>query len=107
LRARFIVRGGARWCIGAGSSILILDEPWMQNGRCIDGNIFGAPLLQNYTVNSMIDTTHQRWNASLVHQIFSKDITIEILNTLLISQVTYDRLVWKAKNNVFYYVRCA
>jgi hypothetical protein len=39
LRARFIVRGGSRWCIGPSNSIPILDEPWLLNGECIDGHI--------------------------------------------------------------------
>jgi hypothetical protein len=38
LRARFIVRGGARWSIGTGRSIPILGEPWVLNGECITTN---------------------------------------------------------------------
>jgi len=37
LRARFLVRGGARWSIGTGGDIPILDEPWLLNGGRIDG----------------------------------------------------------------------
>jgi len=64
--------------VGTNHFISILDELWLQNGRCIDRNIPNAPLLQNYTVNSLIDTAHQRWNMSLVNQIFSEDIATEI-----------------------------
>lgn len=39
LRARFIVHGASHWCIGPSNSIFILDEPWLLNGECIDGNI--------------------------------------------------------------------
>jgi hypothetical protein len=41
-RARFIVRGGARWSIGAGETILILGESWILHGECIATNIEGA-----------------------------------------------------------------
>jgi len=49
LRARFIVRGGAQWCIGSGTNIPILDEPWILNGRCIDGTIQGAHFVKQCT----------------------------------------------------------
>lgn len=42
LRARFIIRGGARWRIGVGENIRILGEPWILNGECIDNNIVGV-----------------------------------------------------------------
>lgn len=29
MHARFVVRGGARWKIGSGASIAILNEPWL------------------------------------------------------------------------------
>lgn len=35
MRARFLVRGGARWSIGSGASISILNESWLQNGEFI------------------------------------------------------------------------
>jgi len=42
LRDRFIVRGGARWSIGSGASISILNEPWLPNRECIGSDITGA-----------------------------------------------------------------
>jgi len=41
LKAHFIVRGGACWCIGTCNSIPVLNEPWLVNGERIDGNIVG------------------------------------------------------------------
>ena len=35
MRARFIVRGGARWSIGSGATIPILNEPWLSNGSLL------------------------------------------------------------------------
>ena len=54
LRARFIVRGGARWCIGSGDSIPILDAPWLSNGEHIDGNITGGHYVRDFKVSSLI-----------------------------------------------------
>jgi len=55
LRACFIVRGGARWSIGSGTRIPILDEPWLYNGERIDGNISGAHFVRNALINCLLD----------------------------------------------------
>jgi hypothetical protein len=87
LRARFIVRGGARWSIGSGSSISILNDHWLSNGECIDGSIIGAHFVQNVTINN------KSWNEEVVRQVFSVDLAAKILNTPLIAQVQDDRLI--------------
>ena len=38
MRARFIVRGGARWSVGSGATIHILNEPWLPNGEFISSD---------------------------------------------------------------------
>jgi len=55
MHARFLVRGGARWSIGSGASISILNEPWLHNGEFISSDIPGAPFLQNFTINSLMN----------------------------------------------------
>lgn len=74
LRARFLVKGGSRWCIGPGNSIPILDEPWLVNGNCIRGNIPGAHFVRSSTVADLLDTSSKVWNVSVVSQVFSYDI---------------------------------
>jgi len=49
LHTRFIVRGGARWCMRSCNSIPILDEPWLLNGGCIYGTILGAHFVSEFT----------------------------------------------------------
>jgi len=66
LRARFIVRGGARWSIGSGASIPILDAPWLLNGGIIDGSIAGGFYVHDFKVQSLISEQGKRWNAPLV-----------------------------------------
>jgi len=39
MHARFLVRGSARWSIGSGASISILNEPWLHNGEFISSDI--------------------------------------------------------------------
>jgi len=107
LRARFIVRGGLHWCIGPSNSIHILDEPWLLNGECIDGNITGAHFVRDFTVDSLIDNNSKSWNIDLVRQVFSEDITSTILQTPLINQGPGDHMILKAEKNDMYYVRSA
>jgi len=53
--ARFIVRGGAKWSIGSGASIPILNEPWLTNGECIRSDIPGAHFVSNLNINSLMN----------------------------------------------------
>jgi hypothetical protein len=55
MRARFVVRGGARWSIGSGASISILNEPWLSNGEFISSDISGAHFVHNFTINSLMN----------------------------------------------------
>jgi hypothetical protein len=91
LKARFIVRGGARWYIGSGESIPILNEPWLVNGDNIDGNIAGAHYVRDFSVNSLIDNDTKTWNVDTVRQVFSTNIATAILRTPLIDQVQEDK----------------
>jgi len=47
MRARFIMRGGARWSIGSCATISILNEPWLSNGKVISSDILGAYYVQH------------------------------------------------------------
>ena len=105
--ARFIVRGGARWCIGSGASISILNEPWLNFGQRLDNSIVGAPMVQGYSVKDLIHPDVKEWNRDIVCHIFSVDVADSILNTPLLDQVDTDRLIWKAEKNGFYSVKSA
>ena len=94
LHACFIICGGARWSIGSGACIPILDEPWLHNGERIDCNIHGAPL----------DPYVKSWNEPVVRQVFSEDLTYKILNTPLFEQFQHDKMILKAEKNGRYSV---
>jgi len=70
LNARFIVRGGARWCIGLGVSILVLNEPCLPNGERIDPNIPGLQFLENFSVGSLFHPMSKEWNQDVNQHIF-------------------------------------
>jgi len=95
--ARFIVRGGAKWSIGSGASIPILNEPWLLNEECIRSDIPGAHFVSNLNINSLMNLHDKSWNEYAVRQGFSVDIAEKILHTPLISQVDGDRIIWKAE----------
>jgi len=85
MRARFIVCGGARWSIGSGATIPILNEPWLPNGEFIGSDILGAHYVHNFTINSLMNLYDKSWNEQVVRQVFSDDIANKILHTPLIS----------------------
>ena len=105
LRAGFIVRGGARWTIGSGADIPILDAPWLSHGDCIDGNIIGSHYIRDFKVQSLLSDHRKGWNVPLIRQVFSNDVADRILNTPLFKQVQHDHLIWKAENNGCYLVK--
>ncbi|XP_039684970.1 uncharacterized protein [Medicago truncatula] len=107
MRARFIVRGGARWSVGSGATIPILNEPWLPNGEFISSDIPGAHFVRNFTVNSLMNLYEKTWNEQVVRKVFSDDIANKILHTPLISQVDEDRIIWKAERHGRYSVRSA
>jgi hypothetical protein len=104
LRARFFVRGGARWKIGSGASIPILHAHWLFNGECIDGTIEGAQFVHNYFVKSLMLDHCKSWNVPFVRKMFSDDIASRMLHMPLIEQVHNNRLIWKAEKNRYYLV---
>lgn len=86
LKARFIVRGGARWRIGSGTSIPIPN----------------VHLLRNFTVNNLIHPNSKSWNEEIISQVFDTTTAASILQTSLLDQVEEDKLVWKAERNGLY-----
>ena len=105
MRARFLVRGGARWSIGSGASISILNEPWLPNGEFISSDTPDAHIVQNFTINIMMNLYVKSQNEHVERQVFSMDIADKILHTQLISKVDEDGLIWKAEWHVRYSVR--
>jgi hypothetical protein len=81
MRARFLVRGGARWSIGSGANISILNEPWLSNGDVVGSDIPNAHFVHNFIVNSLMNLYDKSWNEQVVMEVFSDDIANKILHT--------------------------
>jgi len=107
LKARFILRGGSRWCIGNGNSIPIVNEPWLLKGNQIDNDIEGVHLVRDFVVSSLINQDSKSWNYDVFQQVFSPYISTAILTTPLFEQVEEDTLIWKGENNGVYSAKSA
>ncbi|XP_024630887.1 uncharacterized protein [Medicago truncatula] len=90
-----------------GSSIPIIDEPWLRNGTKLASNIANVHLLRNFGVDSLIHTHSKTWNVEVIHQVFDDASAASILQTSLFEQVTDDALIWKAERNGLYSVKSA
>jgi hypothetical protein len=101
------VRGGARWSIGSGANIPILDAPWLANGDSIDGNIPEGFYVRDFNVQSLLSVHGKSWNVPIIQQIFSADIAEAVFHTSLYHQVIHDHLIWKSERNGCYSVRSA
>jgi hypothetical protein len=66
LQARFIVRGGARWCVGTRAAIPILHESWLSDGSCIEGTYDFSQLMFGPSVQILLDTTTKTWNTVVI-----------------------------------------
>ena len=107
MRARFIVRGGARWSIGTGISIPILEEPWVLNGESIATDIIGAHYVHHATIDNLMFPNEKRWNEVVVRHVLSADLADKIMCMPLVAHVQSDRLIWKAEKNGKYFVKSA
>ncbi|CAJ2649711.1 unnamed protein product [Trifolium pratense] len=105
--AKFLVRAGARWCIGSGENISILGEPWIQGGTLISASNPSVMHLQNIKVKHLISNTTKEWDSHVINNIFDQGTADAILRTPLFQQVTSDKLVWKAEKKGNYTVKSA
>jgi len=70
-------RGGSRIHASVSVQVIvpILDELWLLNGECIDGNITCAHFVHDFTLDNFMDNNSKRWNVDLVRQVFRANIT--------------------------------
>ncbi|CAJ2637916.1 unnamed protein product [Trifolium pratense] len=70
--AKFLVREGARWCIGSGENISILGEPWIQGGTPISAPNPSVMHLQNIKVKHLISNTTKEWDSHVINNLFDQ-----------------------------------
>lgn len=102
-----LIRQGARWCIGTGSSIPLMNHPWLVNGGCITSLNTGGAQFRTGSISDLIDPSTKAWRQDLISHLFDDSTTDAILRTLLFPQVLSDALSWSCERNGQYSVRSA
>ncbi|WJX78361.1 hypothetical protein P8452_61592 [Trifolium repens] len=95
----------ARWQIGDGSKIRVMNEPWLRSsqGRCLN-----APQTQNVynlKVQHLLLPNVKRWDENKLRSLFSLEVVNEILALLVLDLVREDKLIWCEENDGVYSVR--
>lgn len=73
-----MVKQGARWRIGSGDTIPLLDAPWLKDERSLTmDNPMYAPLSHVKVPSTKV------WNTTLISNMFDHNTTQLILNTRL------------------------
>jgi ribonuclease HI len=102
-----LIRKGARWCIGTGSSIPLMYHPWLANGDCITPLHTGGAHFRTGSVSDLVDPHTKVWRQDLISHLFDEPTTDAILSTPLFPQVLVDALNWSGERNGQYSVRSA
>ncbi|KAM6549548.1 hypothetical protein CsatB_021224 [Cannabis sativa] len=102
--AQQLVRKGVQWCIGDGSQINVLNEPWLpchENPFVTSSHpALGNALLQNLMGND------GSWDQEVLTDLFNARDRELILKIPLFSSVV-DRLVWQHESSGIYSVKSA
>lgn len=102
-----LIRQGARWCIGTGSSIPLMHHPWLTNGGVITPLHTGGAQFRTGSVSDLIDPHTKTWRHDLISHLFDQPIADAIISTPLLPQVLVDALSWSGERNGQYSVRSA
>uniref|UniRef100_A0A803QA54 AAA+ ATPase domain-containing protein n=1 Tax=Cannabis sativa TaxID=3483 RepID=A0A803QA54_CANSA len=96
----------ARWCVGDGSKIPILGEPWLPN----EGNpqvVSYHPSLVNAFVNALMKIGELTWDDDVLNDLFEERYRDLIKAIPLNISRTFDHLVWSRENSGIYSVKSA
>lgn len=105
LEAKQLIMNGFRWRVGGGSSISILDQPWL----LVQENPFiTSPLepLQNKTVASLICTDKKEWDIVITNVLNERDQKC-VLNIPLSNSNYVDFFFWNLEDSGVYSVMSA
>jgi hypothetical protein len=94
LSAKDLVRRGAKWSIGTGAAIPLMNQPWLAFSGCISVYNTGNTHFCSRRASELIELTTKSWKQTLLNYLFDQATVTQILNTPLFPQVTEDRLVW-------------
>lgn len=104
--AQGLIKSGARWIVGAGRSIDILDQPWLVD----DSNPYVTSrmqVLEENMVESLMQVNNRVWDEEILEDLFNSQDMQCILQVPLSPNRDEDRLYWKEEMSVTYTVRSA
>ena len=104
--ARSLLKLGVRWSVGAGSSVDILHQPWLND----DDDPYVKTemrILEENKVESLMVVGAREWDVDLITDIFDDRDRERILNVSLSQRGDEDRLYWKEESSGVFSVRSA
>ncbi|PWA91035.1 hypothetical protein CTI12_AA034120 [Artemisia annua] len=94
--ARYIIRKGQRWNVGNGMKVRIWEDNWLEGYKTLHNN---HPQDSEYNVvNDLLDSATQRWNHTLLLQLFSRQIATRI-SCVHTNPAECDFFYWDASPN--------
>jgi hypothetical protein len=96
---------GGRWSIGDGTSIKVMNDPWL---RDIAGAWIPSPQVQgvqNLKVNDLMTPNVKMWDKGKIEYLFPMHIANRILDIPLYDLLVEDKIVWIDSTNGHYNVK--
>ncbi|MCI04262.1 RNA-directed DNA polymerase (Reverse transcriptase) [Trifolium medium] len=90
--AKFIVRGGYKWSIRAGTTIPVWGQNWTADGSVLTQPLHMNPGQASMTVSELMLMNNKKWNEPLIRALFDIDNARKILQTPLLASVTEDKV---------------
>ena len=94
LRGRDVIKRGAVWRIGDGTSVHIWNDRWLPGA--VNNKIISSAIVanNNATVSSLIDQTSREWKGELIDSYFFEWEANIIKNIPLCRSIQEDVLIW-------------
>ncbi|XP_058774294.1 uncharacterized protein LOC131648560 [Vicia villosa] len=104
-KSREVLTLGCRWCIGDGSQINIMQEPWFRGSS--DGKLGGPQKQEVYhlSVNNLMQVNVKQWDVDIIRDLFDASDMEKILSVPLTEEVAEDKMIWKDEKDGVYSVR--
>lgn len=104
-QAKEILKGGLRWVVGNGQSIVATKDPWLALKKD-----FKVENLQRYerrgeTVSELFHSGTKVWDSGKVHELFNIENAKAILATFVPQRLVGDRIVWSQSIDGIYNVK--
>lgn len=99
-----MLREGARWIIGDGTSINFWQDIWLRDGGTLTESIHSTDL-EGLRVRDVLVYPQRQWNATLLDTILDLHDMARVQNVPLLHTDTHDRHIWRFDTRGHYTVR--